>query len=158
MDITQEFIHILWDECYASDGFRRKLRAELTWDKACFDRLTEAMRACCKYYALSDGEEKLLQEYIERCRLMSEEERDPLSKKRFSESKRCIPSELAVVFWEIPQFVRDWTAHEYWEKQRSLEPEYFEKAYRRLDKLASWFFYGQCPWDDEEKGWASTFV
>lgn len=156
--MTEDFIQVLWNECYARDGFRTKLRADLMWDKAAFDRLTEAMRACCKHYAISEDEEKLLKERTESCQLMNEEEIDQLSKKLFSESERWLPSEIAVVFWRIPQFVKDWTAHEFWEKQRALEPEYFENAYCRLDKLASWFFYGQCPWDDEEKGWVSTFV
>ncbi len=51
---------------------------------------------------------------------------------------------MAVGFWYIPSFVRDWTTHEHFPRVHS--PEYYEKAYERLDMLAYWFFFGESPY------------
>ncbi len=68
------------------------------------------------------------------------------------------PRWLASGFWYLAFFVQDHTSHPVWEKTIAQEPEYFHRAYERLKALASWFFEGQSPWDNEEKGWTSTFV
>lgn len=49
-------------------------------------------------------------------------------------------------FWYVPAFVRDWTTHQNF--PRIHAPEYYEKAYRRLDDLACWFFVGESPYED----------
>ncbi len=51
---------------------------------------------------------------------------------------------MAVGFWYIPSFVRDWTTHEHF--PRVDLPEYYEKAYQRLEMLAYWFFFGESPY------------
>ena len=128
---------ILWHEFMAEPGsFLLKLRIEYRWDKVAFDRLTEAMRKCCKEYEQKQKTEEYYLHYI-------------LDK---------VPRWLASGFWFLSHIVRDITVHPAWDEQREREPEYFNKAYERLDRLALWFFEGQCPWNDEEKGWRSTIV
>src|SRR6185437_11432252 len=73
-------------------------------------------------------------------------------------NETLLPQWLADGFWYLSTFVRGHTSHPAWEQTIAEEPEYFSQAYERLDALASWFFSGQSPWTDEEKGWASTFV
>ncbi len=42
---------ILWNEFFAEeDSFLFHLRIDLYWNKEAFERLTEAMRTCCKDY------------------------------------------------------------------------------------------------------------
>lgn len=53
-----------------------------------------------------------------------------------------LPRWLASGFWYLPSFVRDWTAHPSWQKERDSDPTYFSKAYEQLDHLALWFFEG----------------
>lgn len=49
--MDSDYRSILWSEFFAEEGsFLLQLRVDLYWDKAAFDRLTEAMRACCKEY------------------------------------------------------------------------------------------------------------
>lgn len=47
---------------------------------------------------------------------------------------------LAQGFWYVPDFVRDWTSHPNF--PRALPATYYESAYRQLDELAFWFFFG----------------
>lgn len=121
---------ILWHEFFAEPGsFLIKLRVERRWDKEAFDRLTEAMRKCCKLFEQKPGTGEHHLQYV-------------LDK---------VPRWLASGFWFLSHEVRDWTSHHAWDARRKQEAEYFNKAYERLDHLALWFFEGQCPWLDEEK-------
>ena len=132
-----DYLAILWHEFFAEPGsFLIKLRVERRWDKEAFDRLTEAMRKCCKEYEQKQKTEEYRLQYA-------------LDK---------VPRWLASGFWFLSHEARDITSHPAWDERRKQEPEYFNKAYERLDSLALWFFEGQCPWRDEEKGWRSTIV
>ena len=51
---------------------------------------------------------------------------------------------LAWGFWYVPGFVRDWTTHPDFPRRHSQE--YYDRAYKRLDDLAYWFFSGQSPY------------
>jgi hypothetical protein len=51
---------------------------------------------------------------------------------------------MASGFWDVPSFVRNWTTHPSF--PRVHEPEYYQKAYQRLDDLAHWFFTGESPY------------
>jgi hypothetical protein len=51
---------------------------------------------------------------------------------------------MAQGFWYVPSAVRDWTMHENF--PRLHPPDYYDKAYRRLDDLAYWFFLGESPY------------
>jgi hypothetical protein len=51
---------------------------------------------------------------------------------------------MAVGFWYIPSFVRDWTTHNRFPRARP--PSSYEKAYERLDSLSYWFFFGESPY------------
>ncbi|HLG63866.1 MAG TPA: hypothetical protein VKY19_18130 [Ktedonosporobacter sp.] len=167
--MDEDFLKAMWRESCARDGFLVQLRVDLNWDKEAFERLTEAMRLCCKHYELVSAQQlKLLHEQATvtgkelamRMQLQGHEDalEDDLTDPPLPETKRLLPDWLAELFWFIPEEVIGWTSHEAWEKKRAREPEYFEKAYERLRLLASWFFTGSCPWLDEEKGWASTAV
>jgi hypothetical protein len=149
-----------------------QLRVDLQWDKDAFSRLTEAMRRCCKAYEVMSAEQQ--KHLYEQARQSSQEYgakqkaraahgreddfEDDLIHPPLPETKRMFPDWLAELFWNLSHCVRDWTSHEAWDVDRAREPEYFNKAYERLDRLAIWFFTGYCPWMDEEKGWASTAV
>ena len=50
---------------------------------------------------------------------------------------------MAVGFWYVPFFVRDWTTHPDFPRQH--EAKYYQIAYQRLDDLAYWFFIGESP-------------
>ncbi|HET6384326.1 MAG TPA: hypothetical protein VFJ58_13110 [Armatimonadota bacterium] len=50
---------------------------------------------------------------------------------------------MAEGFWYVPSFVRDWTTHPNF--PRIHEPEYYQRAYQRLDDLSYWFFLGESP-------------
>jgi hypothetical protein len=169
--MDEGFLKVIWREYCAIDGFCVRLRTKLVWDKEAFDRLTEAMRRCCKSYeVLSAEQQKHLyeqarqtpQEYVAKQRAGAnndpEDDFEDLRDPPLPETTRMFPAWLAEVFWDLSHFVRDWTTHEAWDMRRAREPEYFNKAYQRLDELAFWFFTGNCPWMDEEKGWASTVV
>ena len=51
---------------------------------------------------------------------------------------------MANGFWYLSFFVRDWTTHPNFPQVH--EPEYYKKAYQRLDDLAYWFFFGESPY------------
>ncbi|MBC7797837.1 MAG: hypothetical protein H7Z37_13270 [Pyrinomonadaceae bacterium] len=51
---------------------------------------------------------------------------------------------IAEGFWFISHFVKDYSSHPHFPKPYT--PEYYEKAYERLDDLAYWFFFGQSPY------------
>lgn len=132
-----------------------RLRSQRHWDKEAFERLTEAMRLCCKHYEISSQEQERRREEVLQ---MSDEELEAKSLFPPAEPTRLLPDWLATLFWFVPRFVQNWTSHKFWDQARAREPEYFQKAYRRLDALASWYFNGYSPWKDEEWGWSSTFV
>jgi hypothetical protein len=48
--MEEDFLKAMWHENCARDGFLIQLRIDLNWDKEAFERLTEAMRRCCKHY------------------------------------------------------------------------------------------------------------
>lgn len=132
-----DLLAILWHDFFSEPGsFLLKLHVEYRWDKEAFDRMTEAMRKCCKLFKQKPGTEDYHLHYV-------------LDK---------VPRWLASGFWFLSHEARDITAHHAWDKEYRQEPEYFNKAYERLYYLAFWFFERQCPWLDEEKGWRSTFV
>ncbi|MEB2843984.1 hypothetical protein GAO09_09245 [Rhizobiales bacterium RZME27] len=56
---------------------------------------------------------------------------------------------IAEGFWYLQRFVPDWTRHG--DFPRVYEPEYYERAYARLDDLSEWFFTGVHP-DLDESG------
>ena len=167
--MDEDFLMVMWHENCAQDGFFIQLRINLRWDKAAFDRLTEAMRLCCKHYELvSAQQQKQLYEQSVMTgkelatRMRSEgyqdTSKDNLPDPPLPETQRMLPDWIAEFFWYVPEQVISWTSHEAWQSKRAKEPEYFKKAYLRLRLLASWFFTGYCPWLDEEEGWMSTFV
>ena len=53
---------------------------------------------------------------------------------------------IAMGFWYIPQFTRDWTTHPNFPRVHS--EDYYQKAYRLLDDLAYWFFMGESPYEE----------
>ena len=55
-----------------------------------------------------------------------------------------LPRWIAQGFWYVPTFVRDWTTHPNFPQVHA--PEYYEQAYRRLDDLAYWYFFGESPY------------
>ena len=135
--MNTDYQSVLRNEFFAEEGsFLLRLRIELYWDKEAFDRLTEAMRACCKEY---EQEQQTEEQHLQAIQTM-------------------LPRWLASGFWYLSVFVRGHTSHPAWEETIAQEPEYFQKAYDRLESLASWFFEGRSPWIDEEKGWAFPLV
>jgi hypothetical protein len=134
---VDDMLAILWHEFMAEPGsFLLTLRIQLRWDKGAFDRMTGAMWKCCKLFEEKRGaEDNRLQSVLGK-----------------------VPRWLASGFWLLSYEARDWTSHPAWDERRKREPEYFNKAYEYLYDLAYWFFEGQCPWQDEEKGWQSTIV
>lgn len=158
-DMNEDYLAILAHEFRGGDeSFSLKLRIELIWDKAAFDRLTWAMRKCCEDYQYP-------QEHFDVAKNRSMQLTDEqfadnsLANELFmKDGSMMLPRWLVEGFWYVPQFVKNWASHPVWEKVRANEPEYYKKAYDRLDSLATWFFTGQTPWMDVEKGWRSTFV
>ena len=163
--MEEEYITILRHEFSAEEGsFLLKLYVKNRWDKSAFDRLTEAMLQCCKHY--------MPDRYTQETSLPVQPMLFPLSKslhkqyvqaqiaqmQHIQAEEMLLPRWLAEGFWYLSTFVPAHTSHPAWQKQRTQEQEYFDKAYRRLEGLASWFFSGQPPWEDVEKGWASTFI
>ena len=129
--MDEDYLATLWHEFFAEEGsFLLQLRVQLRWDKVAFERLTEAMRACCKRYQHEQRTEE----------------------QRLHALEMRLPRWLAMGFWFIPEFVRDWTSHPAWEQEIAREPAYFKHAYERLHLLAVWFFEGHSYRDDEEKG------
>lgn len=51
---------------------------------------------------------------------------------------------LADGFWYLQWFTREWSSNPDFPRAYSLD--YYERAYRRLDDLASWFFSGENPY------------
>ncbi|HEU5382575.1 MAG TPA: hypothetical protein VFV38_44780 [Ktedonobacteraceae bacterium] len=135
--MDKDYYSVLWQEFSAQEEtFLFQLRIDLFWDKEAFDRLTDAMRACCKDY----------------------ERKQQSEEQHMQAQQMMLPRWLASGFWYLSIFVREHTSHPVWKKWIAQEPEYFQKAYERLNALASWFFEGQSPWEDEEKGWLSTLM
>jgi hypothetical protein len=133
--IADDYIRVLEHEFSADDGsFLIQMRCDLTWDKATFTRLTEAMLACCKAYDARD----------ERPTLMGS-----------AYDKTQVPRWLADGFWYLSFYVKDWTTHPNWERTTAPEQEYYDRAYVRLFDLATWFFTGHSPYTDPNKGFAS---
>jgi hypothetical protein len=56
---------------------------------------------------------------------------------------------IARGFWYIPRFVRDWATHPNFPKIYPIE--YYDRAFRSLDDLAFWFFFGERPYSDVDK-------
>ena len=159
--MDQRYLVTLAREFRAGEGsFLLQLRIDLYWDKEAFDRLTEAMRACCKDYQYSQGQierELKKQEQLTEQQLEDEPFADAYYLRK-NEHDTMLPRWLAEGFWYLSTFVRAHTSHPAWQQTIAREPEYFSKSYERLNALASWFFSGELPWTDEEKGWVSTIV
>ncbi len=133
--IADDYYTVLEHEFLADDGsFLLQLRCNLTWDKAAFTRLTDAMLACCKAYDARDQRPTLMDSAYDKTRL---------------------PRWLAEGFWYLSFFVRDWTTHPSWKETTAPEQDYYDRAYERLYMLAAWFFTGHCPSIDPDKGFAS---
>ena len=49
-------------------------------------------------------------------------------------------------FWYLSWFVKQWTTHPNFPREWSNE--YYERAYRRLEDLAFWYFMGTSPYAD----------
>lgn len=56
--MDEDFLNIMWHEYCARDGFCVQLRVDLEWDKEAFNRLTEAMRGCCKSYEVLSAKQQ----------------------------------------------------------------------------------------------------
>jgi hypothetical protein len=93
--------------------FLMRLRIDVTWDRAAFTRLEQAMREACAEF----------------------QERDEL------------PRSLADGFYYVSYFVRSWTSHPSF--RRPDDHDYYEACLQRLDDLASWFFSGHSPYDED---------
>lgn len=123
--MEEDYIIVLWHEFFAEEGsFLVQLRVDRHWDKAAFDRLTEAMRICCKKY----------------------EQEQQTEEQRMQAITTELPRWLASGFWYFSHFVRDWTSHPAWKEEYTREPDYFNHAYKQLDELALWFFEGLSPY------------
>src|ERR1700677_3365795 len=65
------------------------------------------------------------------------------------EKKKSLPRWLATGFFYVPSFVKDWSSHPNFPR---IHPEkYYERAYRRLDDLAYWFFFGESPYEKRHR-------
>jgi hypothetical protein len=71
------------------------------------------------------------------------------------ENEDFVPRWVAEGFWYMSFYVRGFTLHPRWKKIILQDEEYYERAYKRLDDLASWFFEGRCPSANPEKTFAS---
>lgn len=145
--MDESYLTILAHEFRAGKGsFLIQLRINLRWDKEAFKRLTEAMYMCCKQYQYSqeqlDAESEQLEQITDE-QLEDEQFTDAYFLQR---QHTMLPRWIAEGFWYVPTFTRDWTSHPAWERVIAREPEYYQKAYQRLDDLASWFFDGHPSW------------
>jgi hypothetical protein len=130
--MADDYVSILAHEFSAGEGsFLLQLRVYLTWDKAAFTRLTQAMLSCCQAY---DARERRA------AHVGSGADTTPL------------PRWLAEGFWYVGPFVRDWTTHPAWQERLAPEQGYYDAAYERLDMLAYWFFTGDSPYTDPARG------
>jgi hypothetical protein len=129
--MTDDYLTVLQHEFSAEDGsFLLQLRTDMTWDTAVFSRLTAAMLACCQAYDLDDAAPTLLGSAYD---------------------KTILPRWLAEGFWYVATFVKGHTSHPAWRERSAREPTYYERAYRRLEDLADWFFTGSCPYQDRRR-------
>ena len=157
--MEEEYIPILRHEFSAGEGsFLVQLYVKNRWDASAFDRLTEAMLQCCKH-SMPDHS-------TQETSLPVQAMLFPLSeslRKQYTQAQRAqmqpiqaqemlLPRWLAEGFWYLSTFVPAHISHPAWQEQRTREQAYFDKAYRRLEGLAYWFFTGQPPWEDVEKG------
>lgn len=103
-------------------SFLYQLRVDMTWDKAAFAQMTDAMQACCVAHTspATASEAGALDE-------------SPL------------PRWLAELFWSNSFFVRSWTTPPNWPTPSPEEKAYFMAAYDQLTELAAWFFRGTPP-------------
>jgi hypothetical protein len=163
--MEEEYISILRHEFSAEEGsFLLQLRVGYRWNKSAFDHLTEAMYQCCKHYMPNHSTQKMslpiqatlfpLSESLQREYVQAQ----LAQMQHIQAEEMLLPRWLAEGFWYASTFVPDHTSHPAWQEQRTREQAYFDKAYRRLEGLAYWFFTGQPPWEDVAKGWASTFM
>ncbi len=123
MNINKKnYLKILKSEFIAESGsFFSKMRCHLEWDKEAFSRLVCVMQICCEEYE-GHHDNEFFTYKVERW--------------------------LAQGFWYFGKSVKPWAQHPNF--PREYPQEYYEKAYQRLELLASWFFMGVCP---TENGW-----
>ena len=122
--MSEDYLSVLWNEFFAEEGsFLLQLRVALYWDREAFERLINAMVLCCKHY----------------------EQEQSTEEQRMQAIQVPLPRWLASGFWLLSREVRVLTdtRHHYWEKEIAREPDYYNKAYERLDYLALWFFEGE---------------
>ena len=132
--MTSDYVSVLAHEFSAEEGsFLLQLRTEMTWDKVAFTRLTEAMLACCRAYDVGNLQPPLFEQAYYTARL---------------------PRWLAEGFWTVGTFVQGHTSHPAWSAQKAREQGYYDAAYYRLFMLGEWFFTGQCPYKDPDRGFA----
>ena len=62
------------------------------------------------------------------------------------EKEETLPRWLCKGFYYLSHVVRDFVATGHYRREHSKE--YYQKAFRRLDDLASWFFKGRSPYMD----------
>jgi hypothetical protein len=103
----------------------------MTWDTVAFSRLTAAMLACCQAYDTANT--------------------TPTLWPNVPRDTAQVPRWLAEGFWYLATFVKDHTAHPAWRERIARAPTYYERAYRRLEDLADWFFSGSCPYQDPSR-------
>lgn len=132
--MPDDYVSVLEHEFNAHKGsFLLGIRVYLTWDKAAFNRLTQAMLACCRAYDARDRRAAGIGSGAD---------------------TMCLPRWLADGFWYVGTFVRDWTTHPAWHDTTRLEQDYYNDAYGRLHWLAEWFFTGDCPVTDPDRVFA----
>jgi hypothetical protein len=142
--MANEWYETLQHEVSADEAsFLLQLRTEMIWDKTAFTRLTAAMLECCKAYdrTYRPPETPLVTDTLV----------EQLSADYYRQS---VPRWLAEGFWFAYEFTKGHTSHPAWSDKIAREPEYYDKAYWRLFNLADWFFTGQCPYRDPDKGFA----
>ena len=133
--MPDDYSTVLRNEFCANEGsFLLQLRVNLTWDKAAFTRLTEAMLACCKAYDAVDRRAAGIGSGAD---------------------TTCLPRWIAEGFWYVSWFVKSWTTHPAWAERTKPEQEYYDRAYERLFDLAFWFFTGDSPYEHPDKAFAS---
>jgi hypothetical protein len=132
--MTDDYSAVLVHEFSADEGsFLLQLRVQLTWDKAAFTRLTEAMLACGQAYDA----------HARRAAGIG-----------YGADATPLPRWLAEGFWYLGTFVQEWTTHPAWAERTAPEQGYYDAAYVRLFMLAEWFFTGDCPYTDPAQGFA----
>jgi hypothetical protein len=119
--MTNDFLTVLAHEFSAGEGSFLEQMYKLTWDKAAFTRLTEAMFACCQAFDAHERRPTGVDDGLD---------------------TTPVPRWLADGYWYVSADVRHFTLHPAWKSTTALEQGYYDAAYERLYLLAYWFFTG----------------